>query len=53
MHAVLFDAKHLLHCTLPWQFGLRCVLLAYTAGQYRAAKSQDLELLHSAGFVPP
>ena len=50
--AVLFEGRDCLHSTLPWS-GNRCVIIAYTIGQYKSMEKEHQTYLETAGFRLP
>ena len=50
--AVLFEGRDCLHSTLPWS-GNRCVIIAYTIGQYKSMEKEHQAYLETAGFRLP
>ena len=49
---VLFEGRDCLHSTLPWS-GNRCVIIAYTIGQYKSMEKEHQTYLETAGFRLP
>ena len=49
---VLFEGRDCLHSTLPWS-GNRCVIIAYTIGQYKSMEKEHQIYLETAGFRLP